>query len=178
MIKREDITIRTELRQGDLAAILSMHAEIYGKEYGYNLNFEAIVAKTLFEFYELYTPERSRVWICEHEGRIVGSLALLDRGDAAQLRYFVLLKDYRGLGLGNHLMTLYMDFMRNIGYATSYLLTTDDLHEAIHLYRKFGFELVSSTASDAYGDSLHRQRYEIRDIEGIEGIEGNKDIPS
>jgi N-acetylglutamate synthase-like GNAT family acetyltransferase len=167
MIKREDITIRTELRQGDLAAILSMHAEIYGKEYGYNLNFEAIVAKTLFEFFELYTPERSRVWICEHEGRIVGSLALLDRGDTAQLRYFVLLKDYRGLGLGNYLMNLYMDSMRDIGYTTAYLLTTDDLHEAVHLYRKFGFELVSSTASDAYGHTLHRQRYEIRDIRGI-----------
>jgi N-acetylglutamate synthase-like GNAT family acetyltransferase len=168
MIKREDITIRTKLRQGDLAAILTMHAEIYGKEYGYNLNFEAIVAKTLFEFFELYTPERSRLWICEHEGRIVGSLALLDRGDTAQLRYFVLMKDYRGLGLGNHLMNLYMDSMRDIGYTTAYLLTTDDLHEAIHLYRKFGFELVSSTASDAYGHTLHRQRYEIRSIEGID----------
>ncbi len=164
MITAETITIRTELQKGDLAAILSMHAEIYGKEYGYNLYFEAIVAKTLFEFYELYNPDRSRVWMCEHEGRIVGSLALLDRGDAAQLRYFVLMPRYRGLGLGNRLMKLYMDFMRECGYTASFLLTTDDLKEAAHLYQKFGFELVSSTASDAYGDPLHRQRYEIRGI--------------
>ena len=141
-----------------------MHSEIYGKEYGYNLNFEAVVAKTLHEFFELYKPDRSRVWICEHDGRIIGSLALLDRGDTAQLRYFVLMPGYRGLGLGNRLMTLYMDFMKEVGYTSSFLLTTDDLKEAAHLYRKFGFELVSSTASDAYGDPLHRQRYEIREI--------------
>jgi N-acetylglutamate synthase-like GNAT family acetyltransferase len=165
MIIRDDISIRTVLKQGDLAAILSMHSEIYGKEYEYNLNFEAVVAKTLHEFYEMYRPERSRVWICEHEGRIVGSLALLDRGESAQLRYFVLMPGYRGLGLGNQLMTLYMEFMREVGFESSYLLTTDDLKEAAHLYQKFGFELVSSTASDAYGDPLHRQRYEWRNEE-------------
>jgi N-acetylglutamate synthase-like GNAT family acetyltransferase len=161
MINREDITTRTELRQGDLAAILSMHSEIYGKEYGYNLYFEAVVAKTLYEFYEIFKPDRSRVWLCEHEGRVVGSLALLDRGDAiAQLRYFVLMPGYRGLGLGNHLMTLFMEFMHEVGYTSSYLLTTDDLHEAAHLYRKYGFELVSSNVSDVYGKEMHRQRYE------------------
>lgn len=162
MVRREDISIRTEFRQGDISAILSLHSEIYGKEYGYNLYFEAIVAKSLHEFFELYNPERSRVWICEHEGRIVGSIALLDRGEAAQLRYFVLLPDYRGLGLGNRLMTLYVDFMKEVGYASSYLLTTDDLSEAAHLYKKYGFELMSSTESDIYGDKLHRQRYEWR----------------
>lgn len=163
MINRDDISIRNELQRGDIASILSMHAEIYGKEYGYNLYFEAIVAKTLFEFYELFKPDRSRVWICEHRGQVVGSLALLDRGDAAaQLRYFVLMPGYRGLGLGNRLMTLYMEFMHEVGYTSSYLLTTDDLHEAAHLYKKFGFELVSSTESDIYGKDMHRQRYEWR----------------
>lgn len=162
MIRPEDISIRTDFRQGDISAILSLHSEIYGKEYGYNMNFEAVVAKSLHEFYELYKPDRSRVWLCEHDGRIVGSVALLDRGEAAQLRYFVLLPEYRGLGLGNRLMTLYMNFMREVGYTSSYLLTTDDLSEAAHLYKKFGFELVSSTESDAYGDRLHRQRYEWR----------------
>ncbi len=162
MINRDDISIRTEFRQGDLAAILWMHSEIYGKEYEYNLYFEAIVAKTLFEFYELYKSDRSRVWMCEHQGRIVGSLALLDRGDAAQLRYFVLMPGYRGLGLGNHLMKLYMEFMREVGYTSSYLLTTDDLREAAHLYTKYGFRLVSNTESDVYGKDMHRQRYEWR----------------
>jgi len=156
-----DITIRTDLRQGDLAAIMSLHARVYGPEFGYNLYFEAMVAKSLHEFYESYKPDRSRIWLCEHNGKLIGSLALLDRGDAAQLRYFVLDAAYRGIGLGSKLMNHYMEFLSSIGFTSSYLLTTDDLGDAARLYTKHGFKLVSNTGSDAYGDMLHKQRYEL-----------------
>jgi len=156
-----DITIRTDLRQGDLAAIMSLHARVYGPEFGYNLYFEAMVAKSLHEFYESYKPDRSRIWLCEHDGQLVGSIALLDRGEAAQLRYFVIDAAYRGIGLGSKLMKLYMEFFDIIGFTSSYLLTTDDLDDAARLYTKHGFELVSNTGSDAYGDMLHKQRYEF-----------------
>ena len=99
-----DITIRTELRPGDIGDILSMHGRLYFKEYGYTGPFEMYVAQSLAEFIELYNPERNRIWVCEHNNRTVGTLVLLDRGDSAQLRYYLLEPEYRGIGLGAKLM--------------------------------------------------------------------------
>lgn len=158
----DDITIRTDLRVGDLGTLVQLHGLIYGREFGYNIYFETVVAKSVHEFFELYDPARSRVWMCEHGGSLVGTLALLDRGDQAQLRYFLLMPEYRGIGLGGKLMRLFMDFYHEIGYSGAYLLTTDDLGDAAKLYKRHGFQLASEYDSDQYGKMHKRQRYELK----------------
>src|SRR5215467_9596671 len=103
-IKLEDITIRIELKPGDIGYVIYMHGDLYRKECDYGIEFETYVAKGLAEFYEQYDPQKDRVWICELENKIIGFLALVHRGEAAQLRYFILNPGYRGIGLGNKLM--------------------------------------------------------------------------
>ena len=116
----EDISIRTELRPGDIGYVIHMHGNLYKKEYDYGIQFEVYVAKGLCEFYEKYNPQRERVWVCEHEDRMIGFLLLMDRGKAAQLRYFLIQPEYRGIGLGTKLLSLYMDFLQTRGYNQSY----------------------------------------------------------
>ena len=111
----DDISIRTALRPGDIGYVIHMHGALYQQEYGYGVQFETYVAKGLCEFYEQYDPDRNRVWICEHEDRMIGFLLLMDRGSAAQLRYFLIEPEYRGLGLGRKLLDLYMDFLHHCG---------------------------------------------------------------
>src|SRR5574341_894183 len=94
----DDISIRTELRPGDIGYVIYLHGALYGAEYGYGIQFENYVAKGLCEFYEKYDPVRNRVWICEHNNRIIGFLLLMDRGQVAQLRYFLIEPEYRGIG--------------------------------------------------------------------------------
>src|SRR5215470_656120 len=105
------ITIRTELKPGDIGYVIYLHGILYKNEYGYGIEFETYVAEGLVEFYRQYDPQKDRVWICEHENNMVGFLLLMHRGNAAQLRYFILQPKYRGIGLGNKLMNLYMDFL-------------------------------------------------------------------
>jgi N-acetylglutamate synthase-like GNAT family acetyltransferase len=62
------------------------------------------------------------VWVCEHDGRMIGFLALVNRGKAAQLRYFIIEPEYRSIGLGKKLMTLYMEFLKQCDYTSSYLV--------------------------------------------------------
>jgi peptidyl-dipeptidase Dcp len=162
----EDISIRTELRPGDLGCVTYMHGVIYCREYGFGIQFEPYVARGLCEFYEQYDPSRSRVWICEHQDRRIGSLFLLDRGtashsSAAQLRYFLIEPEYRGIGLGSKLMGLYMDFLRACGYEASYLWTTHELAAAAALYRRAGFKLTEEKESTAFGKPLVEQRYDL-----------------
>ncbi|TAK54528.1 MAG: GNAT family N-acetyltransferase, partial [Bacteroidetes bacterium] len=122
-ISLDDITIRTTLRPGDIGYIIYLHGALYKQEYNYGIEFETYVAQGLCEFYKQYNPEKDRVWICEHESKVVGFVLLMNRGEAAQLRYFILLPEYRGIGLGNKLMNLYMNFMKESGYTSSYLWT-------------------------------------------------------
>jgi peptidyl-dipeptidase Dcp len=157
----QDISIRTELQPGDLGYVIYMHGDLYKREYGYGTPFEAYVAKGLCEFYDKYNPARERAWICEHNDRMIGFLLLMDRGNAAQLRYFLIQPEYRGVGLGSKLMSMYMDFLQECGYRASYLWTTHELTTAAFLYKRVGFKLTEEKESTAFGKLLQEQRYDL-----------------
>ncbi len=159
-ISLEKISIRTELQPGDIGYVIYLHGDLYGREYSYGIQFETYVAKGLCEFYEKYNPERNRVWVCEHRDRMVGFLLLMDRGEAAQLRYFLIQPEYRGIGLGSKLINLYMDFLHECGYRKSYLWTTHELSTAAFLYKRVGFQLTEEKESTAFGKPLREQRYD------------------
>jgi len=160
-IKLDDIHIRTELKPGDIGYVIYMHGRLYKKEFNYGIEFETYVAAGLAEFYQQYDPKKDRVWICEYKNKIVGFLLSMHRGDAAQLRYFILQPGYRGLGLGNKLMTLYMEHFKQCNYKASYLWTTDELPASAHLYQKFGFKLTEEKSSTAFGKAVKEQRYDL-----------------
>jgi len=160
-ISLNDISIRTELCPGDIGGILSMHGRLYAEEYGYTFIFENYVAKGLGEFVEKYNPERSRIWVCEDGNRMIGSLVLIDRGEAAQLRYFLFEPEYRGMGLGTKLMDSFMEFLRDCGYKSSYLWTTAQQLAAAKLYKRYGYQLTEEKPSIAFGISLIEQRYDL-----------------
>jgi peptidyl-dipeptidase Dcp len=156
-----DISIRTELQPGDIGYVTYMHGALYHREYDYGLQFESYVAQGLCEFYEKYNPQRNRIWACEHKNRIIGFLLLMDRGKAAQLRYFLIEPEYRGIGLGSKLLNLYMDFLSECGYKQSYLWTTHELTTAAALYKRLGYKLTEEKESNSFGKPLTEQRYDL-----------------
>jgi peptidyl-dipeptidase Dcp len=161
----EDIQIRTELRPGDLGFVIYRHGKLYEEEYDYGIAFETYVALGAYEFYKNYDPSKDCVWICEHDGNIVGFLLLMHReNDVAQLRYFYLEPAYRGIGLGKKLMNLYMDFLKEKGYRSSYLWTTHELYSAASLYKRHGFRLTEEKESSAFGKALKEQRYDLETV--------------
>ncbi|MFZ0485773.1 MAG: GNAT family N-acetyltransferase [Arenicellales bacterium] len=161
-IPLEQVTIRSDLRPGDLGYVVYLHGAFYGPAYGYGIEFETYVAAGIHEFYESYDPGKDRVWLCEYSNHIVGSLFLMHREDnSAQLRYFLVLPEYQGLGLGKRLMQLLMDFVAERGYGSVYLWTTHDLSAAASLYKRHGFELTRETQSTAFGKLLREQRYDV-----------------
>jgi len=178
-----DIAIRTELRPGDIGYVTYLHGDLYKREYGYGIAFEAYVAQGFYEFYSQYDPGKDRVWVAEHGDRIIGFLLLMHRkeersrerpnlkapadvgedldGKVAQLRYFILAPPYRGIGLGKKLAALFLAFAREQGYRRCYLWTTDELFAAAHIYRKMGFVLAEEIGSTSFGKPLKEQRYEL-----------------
>lgn len=158
----DNIRVRHDFRPGDLGYVIHLHGRLYGIEYGYGVGFEMYVAEGLREFYEQYDAEKDRLWLCEHGDRIIGSLLLMHRdNDAAQLRYFLIDPEYRGIGLGNRLMKLYLDFLHERGYKSSYLWTTNEQETAAAIYLRYGFTLTAEKDSTAFGKPLKEQRYDL-----------------
>lgn len=156
-----DISVRNEIKPGDLGRIATIHGELYADEFGYGLNFEAYVLKGLGEFAQKFDAWQDHVWICEHNDQIAGCLFAQHRESAVQLRYFIFLPEYRGLGLGKILMDEFIGFMKSRGYRQAYLWTTDEQRSAAFLYEKYGFVLTEEKQSDAFDKVLTERKYEL-----------------
>ena len=160
-----EIKIRTEIKPGDLGFVIYRHGKLYGEEYNYGVSFETYVGLGLHEFYKNFDADKDCVWICEHGDKIVGFVLLMHReNNTAQLRYFYLEPEYRGIGLGKKLMNLFMVFLKDKGYKSAYLWTTHELKAAASLYTRHGFKLTESKESLAFEKPLNEQRYDLIDV--------------
>lgn len=160
-ITLSDISIRNDLQPGDLGFLAYMHAKLYAKEMGYGINFEGYVLDGLGEFAHQYDPAKDKVWICEHEGKIIGSLVGFHRNSDIQFRYFIFLPEYRGIGLGKRLMQEFIAYAKASGCKNTYLWTTTEQATAIALYTRYGFKQTEEKFSTAFDKPLTELRFDL-----------------
>ena len=146
----DDITIRHDLRVGDLGRIIALHGEVYDAMPGYGLAFEAYVARTIAEYY-LDAGGAGRIWLAERDGKIIGCAAMVLRdGGLGQLRWVLVDSSARGIGLGKGLVNSALDYARDNACSSAFLETTDGLPESQHLYEALGFEVVSDVREELW----------------------------
>ncbi len=156
----EAITLRYELKPGDVGQLIHMHGWIYAEECGYNHMFEGYVCKTFHDFFENYSPKKDRIWMAEACGNIIGAIAIVGHSEKrAQLRWFILHPEYRGLGLGKRLLKEAMKYCKDMGYKNIFLQTTEDQITAINMYRKAGFQKAGEHPENAWGKNLVELTY-------------------
>jgi len=160
-----DINLRTNLQSGDLGYAIYLHGKLYKDEYNYGIEFETYVALGLHEFFHQYNPLKDCVWIAEHRNKIVGFLLLMHReNNIAQLRYFLIKPEYRGIGLGKKMMNLFIEFFYDNNYQSAYLWTTHELNTAASLYIRHGFRLTKEKTTNSFGKTLKEQRYDLHSV--------------
>lgn len=143
--------IRTTLRPGDLGRLIQLHGEGYeGETSHFGLTFEAHVARTVAEFI-LDNDANGRVWLAENGRDLVGSAAMVDRGDKGQLRWVIVAPQARGTGLGKKLIHAAMDYAATqSAWREVFLETTDGLSVSMEIYRKLGFEITAEKLEDLW----------------------------
>ena len=142
-------------RPGDMGWVVQQHGEIYAREYGWNSEFEALVAEIVAGMIRAHDPARERGWIAELDGERVGSVFVVRKSEVeAQLRLLILTPAARGLGLGARLTDECLAFARAKGYRRMVLWTNSNLAAARAIYAQRGFVLERSEPYRGYGQHL------------------------
>src|SRR5690606_22757019 len=139
--KERKVVLRAP-RPGDLGWVVQAHGELYAREYGFDAEFEALVAGIAAKFLRTSDPEREKAWIAEVDGERAGSVLLVRRSaTVAQLRLLLVHPDARGLGVGGRLADACIAFARAQGYRRLVLWTQSNLVAARAIYASRGFVL-------------------------------------
>jgi GNAT superfamily N-acetyltransferase len=156
-------TIRPLNRPGDLGWVVLAHGEFYAEEFGWNTDFEALVARIVADYAEGHDPQREAAWIADIDGRRAGCVFCVasDQPDTAQLRILLVDPSARGQSLGRRLVDECVAFARAAGYRRMVLWTNDPLKAAARIYRAAGFELTAEEPHSSFGVNLIGQTYEL-----------------
>lgn len=147
-------------RAGDMGIVVQQQAELYTREYGWNSEFEALVAEIVARFLREFDPSGERCWIAEKDGKVIGSVFVVRQDETtAKLRMLYVDASARGLGIGNRLVEETLRFARQAGYKRMILWTTSILTDARKLYQRAGFQLVEEEPVHSFGKDLVSQTW-------------------
>lgn len=157
-----EVVLRTN-RPGDLGWMVERNATCYAAEYGFDLSYEALVARIVAEYAEAFDPERDRTWIAELAGERVGAVMCVrdTRPGAARLRLLLVEPAARGHGVGHQLVSACVEFARSAGYTELVLWTNSVLSAARSIYQHTGFELVGEAPHHSFGQDLIGQDWRL-----------------
>ncbi|HEX8804045.1 MAG TPA: bifunctional helix-turn-helix transcriptional regulator/GNAT family N-acetyltransferase [Acidimicrobiales bacterium] len=148
------------LEPGDHGWVVERHGALYAAEHGWDVSFEALVARIVADYLDGRDPARETAWIAEVDGERVGCVFCVRHDDeTAQLRLLLVDPRARGAGIGARLVDECLRFARRAGYRRIRLWTNDVLAAARRIYQRAGFELEAEEPHHSYGRDLVGQTW-------------------
>ncbi|MER8186058.1 GNAT family N-acetyltransferase [Kitasatospora sp. NPDC094015] len=163
MTERE-VTVRPLGRPGDLGWVVMAHGECYDREFGWDTDFEALVARIVADYAtgpDGDAPGPQAAWMAEVDGERAGCVFCVpEDARTAKLRLLLVDPAARGLGLGARLVDECLGFARAAGYRAITLWTNDVLDSARRIYQRHGFTLVAEEPHHSFGHDLVGQTWQ------------------
>ena len=151
-------------RIGELGWLIHRQALIYNQQYGWNIEFEALIAKIYHDYQTAPETPPKALWIAERNSAIAGSIFAIPaegRPGTALLRMLYVEPEARGLGIGRILVDQCVRFARDNGYERVRLWTQSMLVPARKIYAAAGFKCVESAPHHSFGVDLVGENWEL-----------------
>ncbi|HET6165248.1 MAG TPA: GNAT family N-acetyltransferase [Marmoricola sp.] len=157
------VDVRDADRPGDLGWVVMAHGEVYSEQFGWDGDFEALVARIVADYADRHDPAREAGWIAEIDGERAGCVFLMagERPGEARLRILLVTPAARGLGVGSRLVDHCLGFARDAGYERVVLWTNDVLVSARRIYEAAGFVLTDEDPHHSFGHDLVGQTWSL-----------------
>jgi N-acetylglutamate synthase-like GNAT family acetyltransferase len=118
-------------------------SDIYENELGWHSKSKR---PDLEKIHEIYQRENGNFWVALKNGRVIGTISLLDVGDErATLHRFCVEKKFRGQdkGVSSGLFSNLLDFAKEKKLKKIFLATHEQAEGAIKFYDKNGFKQIT-----------------------------------
>jgi DNA-binding MarR family transcriptional regulator/GNAT superfamily N-acetyltransferase len=151
-------------RLGEFGWLIHRQGLLYNQQYGWNIEFEALIAGIYSEFERAPDTPPKQLWVAEQNGMIVGSVFAMPSENvagSAQLRMLYVEPQARGQGIGKLLVEECVAFARKAGYERMRLWTHSIQGAARKLYAGAGFDIVEEWDHESFGKQLHAEIWEL-----------------
>lgn len=152
-------------RLGELGWLTHRQGVLYNEQFGWNIEFEALIAGIYSQFQFSPDAPAKDLWVAEQDGAIVGSIFVMPSDGlpgSAQLRMLYVEPSARGQGVGSTLVGQAVGFARDKGYERMRLWTHANQQSARKLYAAAGFEIVETMQEHNFGKDLMGEIWELR----------------
>lgn len=151
-------------RIGELGWLVHRQSVLYNSQFGWNVEFEALIARLYADYETAPVQPPKGLWIAEKQGEIVGSVFVMPTAGllgSAQLRMLYVEPEARGGGIGRTLVDQAVEFARQSGYGRMRLWTQSILTSARRIYGAAGFTCIASEPSHNFGKDLIGETWEL-----------------
>lgn len=151
-------------RLGELGWLIHRQGLVYNEQFGWNIEFEALIAGIYSQFQFAPDKPAKQLWVAEQDGRIVGSIFVMPSEGiegSAQLRMLYVEPASRGQGIGAALVAQAVGFARAHGFGRMRLWTHANQTSARKLYAAAGFAIVETMPEHNFGKDLDGEIWEI-----------------
>lgn len=157
-----DLKIRPYRKQ-DITYVIDRQLSLYESERQFTTEiWKNYLTQGVLSLVDRFDPAKDCMFILECNGSPSGCIAITHtENNIAQLRYFFLEPELRGLGAGTSLLNAALDFCREKKYSHVFLWTVSAQESARLLYKKAGFMITETSKNDSWGSPVLEEKWEL-----------------
>lgn len=161
-VATKDIKIRP-YAEGDIFYVIDRQLSLYQLERQFTSEtWKNYLTQGVINLIENFNLEKDCMFILECDGNAAGCIAITHvEEEVAQLRYFFLEPELRGLGAGTSLLNMALIFCHEKKYKHVFLWTVSAQESARILYKKAGFKITETSENSDWGVPVVEERWDL-----------------
>ena len=161
-IATKNIKIRP-YEERDISYVIDRQLSLYESERQFTTEtWKNYLTQGVITLIENFNLDKDCMFILECDGNTAGCIAITHaEEDVAQLRYFFLEPELRGLGAGTSLLNMALNFCHEKKYKHVFLWTVSAQESARTLYKKAGFRITETSENANWGVPVLEERWDL-----------------